>query len=59
MGATYEASASRDGVEVRVVVDLTDEATYADVDEIGEWIGQQSAGIARRIIQTRIDSVPF
>jgi hypothetical protein len=58
-GAHYEAEVERDGINVRVVVDLTGDAVYNDMDEIGELIGSKSVQVLQQIVHNRINSVPF
>lgn len=58
-GAHYEAEVERAGINVRIVVDLTEAATYADQDELGETLGQQSVTILRQIERASSQDVPF
>lgn len=60
-GARYEAETSRDGINVRVVVDLTQQAVdiYGpDVDELGETVGGETSRILRIVISRR-QKAPF
>jgi hypothetical protein len=59
-GAHYEAVTERDGIHVRVIVDLTDEAMYADADELAEAASIHVSRISREIREARSRAqVPF
>lgn len=59
MGARYEVHVERNGVEVRVVVDLTDEVSYADADELADVAGNTAGRLLNQIHRNREAAVPF
>jgi hypothetical protein len=49
MGAAYETTVSREGVEVRIVVDIVGEHVHPDLDECSEIVAHAAAQVSARV----------
>jgi len=52
-GAHYEAEIEREGVAVRVAIDVTRDAYHDDADETAEALGSDAARILGRYLRNR------
>lgn len=53
MGASYEAVVEREGVRVRVEIEIDGSMSYPDADENGETAGVEAVRIMRKIHERR------